>query len=83
MEYAPSDNNNDPQNKKQLQKRQELINALIMVGIVCVVVIVGFTKFKGPREFICGTTNYIINFIQGRDENGIPKKDYSTWSRKD
>lgn len=83
MEYAPSDNNNDPQNKKQLQKRQELINGLIMLGIVCVVVVVGFTKFKGPREFICGTTNYIINFIQGRDENGILKKDYSTWSRKD
>lgn len=83
MEYAPINNNNDPQNKKQLQKRQELINGLIMLGIVCVVVVVGFTKFKGPREFICGTTNYIINFIQGRDENGIPKKDYSTWSRKD
>ncbi|WP_421776661.1 hypothetical protein [Gardnerella sp. KA00255] len=71
------------QKKKQLQKWQESLNAFIMLGIVCVVVIVGFTMFKGPREFICGTTNYIINFIQGRDENGIPQKDYSTWSRKD
>lgn len=68
---------NNPQSKKQL------LNGLIMLGIVCVVAIVGFTKFKGPREFICGSANYIINFIQGRDENGITKIDYSTWSRKD
>lgn len=86
MEYAPSDNNNNPQNKKQLQKQQELINALIMVGIVCVVVIVGFTKFKGPREFVGGVVNNVSHLMQNHNKNKAdnkPRGDYSTWSRKD
>lgn len=73
------------QKKKQLQKWQESLNAFIMLGIVCVVVIVVFTMFKGPREFIGGVVNNISQLIGKHDknQNNKPIGDYSTWSRKD
>ena len=73
------------QKKKQLQKWQESLNAFIMFGIVCVVVIVVFTMFKGPREFIGGMVNNVSQLIGKHDknQNNKPIGDYSTWLRKD
>lgn len=73
------------QKKKQLQKWQESLNAFIMLGIVCVVVIVGFTMFKGPREFIGGVVNNVSQLIGKHDknQNNKPIGDYSILSRKD
>ena len=82
MEYAPINNNNDPQNKKQLQKRQELINGLIAAGVVCAVLLVVFTVFKGPREFIGGVATRVSWLFQGRDKDGV-LGDYAVWSRKE
>lgn len=73
------------QKKKQLQKWQESLNAFIMLAIVCVVVIVVFTMFKGPREFVGGVVNNVSQLIGKHDKNQNNKSigDYSIWSRKD
>ena len=73
---------NNPQNKKQLQKRQELINGLIAAGVVCAVLLVVFTVFKGPREFIGGVATRVSWLFQGRDKDGV-LGDYAVWSRKE
>ncbi|MFU0570779.1 hypothetical protein ACMZ7D_04785 [Gardnerella vaginalis] len=84
MEQMSSNSNNEVQNKEQEQKHEKLQKRLLAAGVAGAVALIGFTVFKGPREFVGGVVNRVSWFFQGRDENGIPKKGYySTWSRKD